>query len=69
MVDFLRANPYVNKEEYLWSWTVPQINLACLDFTHERYLSEEEFNKKKAKHINTAEDLLNDLGIPIIDKN
>lgn len=70
MVDFLRANPYVTREEYMWVWTIPQIRLASYDFTHVKYLSEDEAKKRKkvAKTINSAEDLINDLGFPIFNK-
>ena len=69
MTDFLRQNPFVSKEAYLWEWTIPQMKLSSFDYTHVLYMSEEEAKKRKAKHINTAEDLMNDLGIPIFDKN
>ena len=70
MVDFLRANPYVTREEYMWEWTIPQIRLASYDFTHVKYLSEKEAKKKNktTKTINSAEDLINDLGFPIFNK-
>lgn len=70
MVDFLKQNPYVTREEYMWEWTIPQIRLASYDFTHVKYLSENETKKKGAntKTINTADELFNDLGIPIFNK-
>lgn len=68
MTDFLRQNPFVSKEAYLWEWTIPQIKLSSFDYTHVLYLSEKEAKKRKAKHIDTAEDLMNDFGIPIFDK-
>ena len=67
MVDFLKANPYVTREEYMWEWTVPQIRLASYDFTHVKYLSEKEIEERK-KHSTTYDnpiDFVNDLGIPI----
>ena len=65
MIDFLKANPYVTREEYMWQWSIPQIRLACTDFTHIKYLSEEQAKKNKAKAhaINTAEDLMK-MGVP-----
>lgn len=39
-MDFLRANPFVSREEYIWGWTVPQIKLAGMDFSHMEYLPE-----------------------------
>lgn len=69
MVDFLKANPYVTREQYMWEWTIPQIKLATYDYTHVNYLSEEEAKMKNAKVVvyddNQAKNLKNDLGIPI----
>lgn len=66
MVDFLKANPYVSRDEYMWKWTVPQIRLASYDFTHVRYLSEEEAKMKNAKVYDLDDEVIkNDLGIPI----
>ena len=71
MIDFLRANPYVSKEEYLWQWTIPQVKLASLDYSHVEHLSEEqakaEKNRKNAVHIDNVMDLVNDLGIPVFN--
>lgn len=65
MVDFLKANPYVTREEYMWEWSVPQIKLASFDFTHVKYLSEDEAkNKKNEVTYGSPQDLVNDLGIP-----
>lgn len=65
MVDFLKANPYVTREEYMWEWSVPQIKLASFDFTHVKYLSEDEAkNKKNEVTYGNPQDLVNDLGIP-----
>lgn len=65
MIDFLRSNPYVTREEYLWQWTIPQIRLAGVDYTRVVHLSEEEAkaNYNKTNAINSAEDLLKS-GIP-----
>lgn len=68
MIDFLRENPYVTREEYLWEWTISQIRLASYDFTHVKYLSEKEAKKKNAVVIDNADDLLNDLGMPVFNK-
>lgn len=70
MIDFLRANPWCSREEYMWEMTIPQIRLASIDFSHVEYLSEKtKSNRRKEKPvINSGDDLknLNDLGIPII---
>lgn len=72
MIDFLRANPYVTREEYLWQWTIPQIKLASYDFSHVEYLSEAQAKKEKARRntivFDNPMDLVNDLGIPIFNK-
>lgn len=66
MVDFLKANPYVTREEYMWEWSIPQVKLASYDFTHVRYLSEEEAKMKNAKVYDLDDgNIKNDLGIPI----
>lgn len=64
MIDFLRANPYVTREEYLWEWTIPQIKLAMYDYTRVEYLDtdDEKPKEKIVARIDSAEDLLNDLG-------
>lgn len=71
MVDFLKNNPYVSREQYMWEWTIPQIRLASYDYTHVNYLSEEEAKSaKKAKNVKSydnPQDLVNDLGIPIFN--
>ena len=73
MVDFLRNNPYVSREQYMWEWTIPQIRLASFDYTHVLYFSAEEAKERKRyKHMKTYDDpsgLVNDLGIPIFKLN
>lgn len=46
MIDFLRANPFVSKEEYMWKWTIPQITLSSLDFTRVEYKKEKKDSKE-----------------------
>lgn len=53
-------------EQYMWHMTVAQIALAKNDSTHVVYLSEKQAANAKAKKINSAKDLLNDFGVPII---
>lgn len=66
MTDFLKVMPSVTLDDYMWKWTIPQIKLAMYDYTHIEYHTEEE-NKKNVKTtvINSAEDLMNDLGFTI----
>lgn len=49
----------------MWEWTIPQIKLASFDFSHVVYLSEKDNTNKDATVINSGEDLINDLGIPV----
>lgn len=65
MIDFLRANTWCTVEQYKWSMTVAQINLASCDY------SRIEYDKKKdsdTAYIESVEDLkgLTDFGAPII---
>lgn len=73
MIDFLKANPYVSREEYLWKWTVPQILLASYDFSHIEYLSEEQAKEEKKRsnsvRVNNVMDFMNDLGLPVFNNN
>ena len=63
MIDFLKAFPFVTKEQYMWEWSVPQIKLASADNTHVRYLSEKQAEMRKSQKSDGNN--LNDLGIPI----
>lgn len=68
MIDFLKAFPFVSKEQYLWEWTVPQVRLATADNTHTEYLTEEQAKIVKAREAGRVFDgtnLNNDLGVPI----
>lgn len=66
MTDFLKANPYYTKEQYMWELTIPQIRLASYDFTHVRYLSEKEAANKNAKGYDTPEEFMAALGMTTI---
>lgn len=74
MIDFLRANTWCSRDEYIWGLTVAQIRLSTYDFSHVDYHHSSKTKKKKksdnlkgAQKINGAADLKNmtDLGIPI----
>jgi len=45
MIDFLKIYPNISKQEYLWEWTIPQIQLSSCDFTRIEYIDDEEDNK------------------------
>ncbi len=58
MIDFLKANPFVSKEEYLWEWTVPQIKLATIDTTHIEYSKSKDKGKKGKKGTTAPENVM-----------
>lgn len=74
MIDFLRANPWCSREEYTWSMSIPQIELASVDFSHVEYLKTKEDLERERKNIKIKDGgdimrmmtLRNDLGIPVI---
>ncbi len=49
-MDFLKANPHVTREDYLWKWTIPQIKLATYDSTHIEYSKSKKSKGKKSKN-------------------
>lgn len=57
MADFLKANPYVSREEYMWEWTITQIRLVSFDYTHVRYLTEEQVEKNNAVRCESPDEL------------
>lgn len=77
MIDFLRANTWCSREEYLWEMTVPQVQLASCDFTHIDYdrrraaRDKKSSGKHKTRTMSSAEMLrrnMTDNGTPIITK-
>lgn len=66
MVDFLKANPFMSLETYMWGVSVPMIRLMALDYTRAKYLSDEEVAMKKAKDID-LDNLNNDFGVPLFE--
>ena len=69
MVDFLKNNTFISMEDYLWKYSIPYLRIMSIDNTRIHYLSDKQEIKKNATVINSAEDLLNDFGIPIISTN
>lgn len=73
MIDFLRANTFVTKDDYQWSWSVPQIKLANKDFTYVKNLSEKQSRsywakkKMRGKNYDNLNAFTNDLGLPVFD--
>ena len=65
MTDFIKAHTMYNFEDYKWNLNPCMIKLMCADNTRIHYLSEKQSKMKNATVINNAEDLMNDLGIPV----
>lgn len=66
MVDFLKAFPFMTMEDYRWNLSVPMIRLMMADHTRVEYLSQKQAERKSATVISSADDLLSDLGYPVI---
>lgn len=66
MVDFLKAFPFMTMEDYRWNLSIPMIRLMMIDYTRVEYLSKKEAERSKATVISSADELLNDLGYPVI---
>ena len=69
MVDFLKANPYVTMDDYLWKLNPCLMKLMAMDNTRVHYLSEKAAKKKKGKVFDGSnlDVLKNDLGVAIFD--
>ena len=66
MVDFLKANPYVSMEDYLWKYSVPYLRLMAADNTRVHYLSDKQVEQRKTTRIGGNSSVpMTDLGIPI----
>ncbi len=70
MIDFLRANTWCSREEYIWQMTVGQVKLSAFDFSRIEYSKKSQNSDGNNIKINTPEDLknINDFGVPIINK-
>lgn len=77
MVDWLKANPSLTMNDYLWGISVCMAKVMAADATHTVYLSEKQAKKQKLLNQKQnavafdekleSEDFLNDLGMPIFD--
>ena len=69
MVDFLKANPFMTMDDYLWKYSIPMIKIMGMDNSHVNYLSEKQSKNRGDKTIDTKnmsiEELNNDLGTKI----
>lgn len=69
MVDFLKANPFMTMDDYLWKYSIPMIKIMGMDNSHVNYLSE----KQAKRHITHdlfrgatgLEEITTDLGTPV----
>lgn len=68
MVDFLKNNPYVSMDDYMWKLNPCLIKLMTIDNTRVHYLTDKERERKKSKVFDGTKPLTNDLGIPILGK-
>ena len=69
MVDFLKANPFMTMDDYLWKYSIPMIKIMGMDNSHVNYLSEKQAANRgvKTDDVNnkSVEELNNDLGTKI----
>jgi hypothetical protein len=69
MVDFLKANPFMTMEDYLWKYSIPMIKIMGMDNSHVNYLSEKQAANRGVKTVDvnnmSVEELNNDLGTKI----
>ena len=69
MVDFLKANPFMTMEDYLWKYSIPMIKIMGMDNSHVNYLSEKQAANRGVKTVDVShmsvEELNNDLGTKI----
>ena len=69
MVDFLKANPFMTMEDYLWKYSIPMIKIMGMDNSHVNYISESQAKNKGMKTFDvnhmSVEELNNDLGTKI----
>lgn len=48
ITDYLKANPYLSREEVIWQMSVPYLEISKQDATRVIYLSEKQAKKYKA---------------------
>lgn len=69
MVDFLKANPFMTIEDYLWKYSIPMIKIMGMDNTHVNCLGEKEAKNRGVKNVDvnnmSVEELNTDLGTPV----
>ena len=69
MVDFLKANPFMTMEDYLWKYSIPMIKIMGMDNSHVNYLSEKQAANRGVNTVDvnrmSVDELNNDLGTKI----
>ena len=69
MVDFLKANPFMTMDDYLWKYSIPMIKIMGMDNSHVKYLSEGEAKHRDMKNVDmngsSVNELNSDLGVKI----
>lgn len=70
MVDFLKANPFMTMDDYLWKYSIPMIKIMGMDNTHVNYLTEKQVEDRKFRTVDvngkSIKQLNNDLGTAIM---
>ena len=46
-MDFLKANPFMTMEDYMWKYSIPMIRIMGMDNSRVNYLSEKEIENRK----------------------
>ena len=69
MVDFLKANPFMTMDDYLWKYSIPMIKIMGMDNTHVNYLTEKQVEDRNFMTVDvngkSVQQLNNDLGTAI----
>ena len=69
MVDFLKANPFMTMDDYLWKYSIPMIKIMGMDNTHVNYLTEKQVEDRNFRTVDvngkSVQQLNNDLGTAI----
>lgn len=47
MVDFLKANPFVTMNDYMYKMSIAKIIIMSNDFTHTEYLTDKQIENRK----------------------
>lgn len=69
MVDFLKNNPYISIEDYMWKMNPCLIKIMSIDNTRVHYLSDKEKERRKSKIYDGSKPFVNGLGIPVFGMN